>query len=319
LTFYEAETLKEILRVGWSLTGNLAAENTPASAGLNRPIKFYSREQIKDKIESKAIEVNKSTPIISQKNTEFFTEEIDEFTIKIIKKLNGTSVVAFDESETDVELIELEINRIIQNTFNPQTGIGIFWTSNLIWRDADDINNVKSDPYIIRILTLRLTRIISRSNTVFDSLNRGVLFIKSASDNMDNPPATDFDYLEVFDIEDTESFRDVELQVTENPDGLGIPIYYAGAFSGILVMNCMLNTSHIGNTSDKINQIYRRQNNGEKIEATIFRFYSNNASEFLNIITQIRVQSVKIIEPKTNLMTFQILAKIISPSLIQSG
>ncbi len=313
---YEADQLKEILRVGWSLTGNLAAENTPSADNLNRPIKFYAREQIKDKIESKAIEVNKSTPIISQKNTEFFTEEIDEFTIKIIKKLNGTSVAGFDESETDVQLMELEVNRIMNNTFNPQTGIGIFWTSDLIWRDADDINNVKSDPYIVRILTLRLTRIISRNNDVFDSLKRGVFFDLSSSSNMDNPPGANFDYLEVFDIEDTEGFRDVEVDVTENPDGLGIPIYFAGAFSGILVMNCYLIDSHFGNTSDKINQLYRRQNNGEKIEASIVRSYTNNNSKTLFITSFIRVQSVRIVEPKTNLMTFQILAKIIKPSIM---
>lgn len=313
---YLADELKEILRVGWSLTGNLAAEGTPAALGLNRPIKFYAREQIKDKIESKAIEVNKSTPIISQKNTEFFTEETDEFTIKIIKKLNGTAVASFDETETDTELMELEINRILNNTFNPQSGIGIFWTSDLIWRDIDDINNAKSDPYIVRILTLRLTRIISRSNDVFDSLNRGIFFIKNSSSNMDNPPLVDFDYMEVFDIEHTEGFNDVELDVTENPDGVGIPIYYAGKFSGILVMNCYINDSHFGSTSDKIDQIYRRQNNGEKIEVELLRTYTNNNSKTINIFTAIRVQSVKIIEPKTNLMAFQILAKVIKPSTV---
>jgi len=313
---YEADQLKEILRIGWSLTGSLSAENTPASNGINRPIKFYAREQIKDKIESKGIEINKSTPIISQKNTEFFTEETDEFTIKIIKKLNGTSVAGFDESETDVELMELEVNRIIQNTFNVQSGIGIFWTSDLTWRDADEINKEKSDPYIVRILTLRLTRIISRNSNTFDSLHRGILFDISQSDNMDSPPASDFDYLEVFDIEDTEGFRDVELDVTENPDGLGIPLYYAGAFSGILVMNAYVNESDIGTTSDKINQIYKRQSNGEKIEAAIVRSYTNNNSKTLFITSFIRVQSVRIVEPKTNLMTFQILAKIVKPSIM---
>jgi len=311
---YEADTLKEILRTTWALTGKLAAEGTAAADGLIRPVKFFARGQIKDKIESKAIEVNKETPKVAIHNTEFFTEETDEFKIKVVHKLSGTSKADIDAVEADVEDMEQEIERIIKLTYNPQSGVGVFWSSDLRWTDADELNHAKMDPYIVRVLMLRLTRIIGRATDMFDSFQRGAFFDLSASANMDTPPLADFTYTQVYDIENSEGFRDIELDVTSNPDGVGIPLYYAGRFSGILVMKAYLDDNVIGTTADKINQMDKRQADGEKIEAAIVRTYTNRASQTVTFTTIIRVQNTRIVEGMTGLMTWEILAKILKPT-----
>jgi len=210
--------------------------------------------------------------------------------------------------------MEEEVERIIKLTYNPQSGINVFWSSDFRWSDKDEFNKGKSDPYIVRILTLRLTRIIARNTDGFDSFQRGAFFDLSASSNMDNPPGADFNYTEVYDIEDSEGFRDVELDVTKNPDGVGIPLYFAGRFSGILIMLAYLDDDVIGTTDDKINQIHLRKNNGEKVEAAIVRTYTNRASQTITLTTIVRVENVKIVESATSLLTWQITSKIIKPT-----
>lgn len=308
---YEAQTLKDILFTNWTLLDRLAkvgTDNTP------RPVFFFSRKQIKDKIESKAIEVIKSTPLTTQKNTEFYTNETDEFLIRVVYKLQGTTIDDWDISESDVELMEKEIDKILKTVYDPQAGVGIFFASDLVWVNNDIINQTDHDPYIVRELRLSLTRIISRNSGVFNTFDRGVLFVVSESSNMDTPPTADFDYVEVFDITGTQGFRVRELDVTDNPDGVGIPIYYAGRFSGLLMLKSYFSEEHLGNDASKINQIYKRQQNGEHITVAIIQIYSNNNGTIYTETTLCLVTEIRKPNPMSTLKTWEITAKIIKPT-----
>lgn len=313
---YEADTLKETLRTNWALTGKLAAEGTVAADGQIRPVHFFARDQIEDKIVSKAVEVHKRSPLVTKQENEFFTNETDEIGIRVVYKVEGTSKKGFDESESNVEDIEEEVERILDLTFNPQTGIGIFFTRSLDWSDEDKINIPGKDAYIVRELTIRLTRIVSRSNNVFDSFQRGALFDLSASANMNTPPGADFNYTEVFNITENEGFRPREIPVTSHPDGAGVQLFYAGAFSGLILMNSKLKSDDIGTTSDKINQIKLRQSNGEYIEAAIVSTYTNNNAQTLTVTRIVHVIDVRITQGMSNLLEWQITAKIIKPSTL---
>jgi len=309
---YEAETLKNTLFTNWDLTGRLAKETTN---NTNRPVFFFSREQIKDKIETKAIEVIKSTPLTTQKNTEFYTNETDEFLVRVIYKLQGTTRADWDVSESDAELMEKKIDTILKTVFNPQTGTGVFFTSDLVWSNNDAINQAEKDPYIIRELKLSLTRIISRNIKVFDTFSRGVFFDLSASSNMNTPPTADFNYVEVFDITGTQGHRVKELDVTDHPDGVGIPLFFAGRFSGLIIMKANFSEDDIGSDSSKINQIYRRQTNGELIEAAIVQTYTNNNSKTYSETTICLVTEIRKPSPTSTLKTWEITAKIIKPTI----
>lgn len=312
---FQADTLLQIFQTNWSLTANrVTLANTAAATGKKRPIIIFAREQVADKIQTKSIEIIKQSPLISQEIDEFLTTEIDEFLIRGRYKLQGISKDAWDISESDVEDIEEEINRIIKITFNPQNGTNIFFTSSLNWKNKDDINTGNSDPVAIRELTLRLTRIISRATTVFDSFQRGVIFDLSESSNMDSPPAGDVTYSEVHDVSATEGYRDKEVQVTDHPDGPGIPLFFAGGFGGILTMQSYFDSNEVGLKTANLNKIYKRQSNGEKANVAILRTYTNNNSETLNLLTIIRVLEIKLIEPKSQPLQWQILGKIITPT-----
>lgn len=313
---YEADTLKEILRTTWSLTGMLSAEGTASANSILRPVKFFARDQIDEKIESKAVEVHKVTPTPTGLDNEFFTEESDIFKIRIVYKLSGTSKTDIDDVEGKVEDMEQEINRIIKLTYNPQSGIGVFWSSDFVWKDVDEFNHAKNDPYIIRELTLTLKRLVSRSTSVFDSFQRGAFFDLSESDNMDSAPAADFSYTEVFDISKTEGFRNTELDVTRNPEGVGIPLYYSGRFGGTMIMHSYLKAEEIGSTDDKMNQIYKRKTNGEHVEAAIVRTYTNNNSQTVTMTSYIRVETIDISEGTTEFLQWILTAKIIKPTTI---
>lgn len=311
---YEADTLKELLRLNWSLTGLLSAEGTPAADSNIRPIKFFARDQNDEKIETKSVEVHKVSPLATTDANEFFTTESDEIKIRLLYKLNDLSKDDWDLTESNVEDIEEEIERILATVFDPQTGIGIWFTKSLNWRDVDEINIPQQEPILVRELTIRLTRIVSRSNDVFDSFQRGTFFDVSASSNIDSAPVADEDYAEVFDVLDNEGFRPKELPVTSHPDGDGVQVFYAGAFSGNLTMTSKMSAANIGATGGKINQIKNRQANGEYIEAVIVSTYTNQNSQTLTLTRYVHVIDVRTIQGMSNLLEWQITAKIIKPS-----
>ena len=311
---FEADTLLQIFKANWSLSeAKVVLEGTANAAGKIRPIKIFAHEQIQDKIATKSIEVIKQSPLITRDVDEFLTTETDEFLIRGYYKLQGTSKDPWDISESDMEDIEVEIERILGVTYNPQNGTNVFFTISYNWQNKDSIN-VKQDPIIVRELRIRLTRIFSRATTVFDSFQRGVIFDLSASSNMNTPPAGDFNYTEVFNVAMNEGFRDKEVQVTDHEDGPGIPLFYAGGFSGIITMDANFRSNDVGGTTDKINQMHLRQTNGEKAEIALVRTYTNNNSQTITLTTIVRVEQIKLTEPKSNLLNWQILGKIIKPT-----
>ena len=71
----------------------------------------------------------------------------------------------------------------------------------------------------------------------------------------------------------------------------------------------------IGSDASKINQIYRRQNNGELIEAAIVQTYTNQNSKTYSETTLILVTEIKKPNPISNLKTWEITGKIIKPTI----
>ena len=311
---YEADTLKELLRLNWTLTGLLSAEGTVAAEKNVRPIKFFARDQNDEKIETKAIEVHKVSPLATTDANEFFTTESDEIKIRVLYKLNDLAKDGWDLTESNVEDVEEEIERILATIFNPQSGIGIWFTTSLNWRDVDQINVPKQEPILVRELTIRLTRIVSRDTGVFDTFQRGTFFDVSEGSNVDVPPGADKNYTQVFNIVDNGGFRPTQLPVTSHPDGTGIQLFYAGAWDGNLTMTSKLTADDIGLNGSQINQIHERQQNGEYIEAVVVSTYTNNNSQTLTMTRFLHIIDVRVTQGMSNLLEWQITAKIIKPS-----
>lgn len=308
---YEADTLRDILFTNWALTGRLQKDEPGAG---KRPVFFFAHEQVLDKLETKSINVIKDTSKKTRRKTEFFTIEEDKFTIEVRYKIQGTNSEDWDVSEADAEDMEDEIERIIDTVYNPHLGTGIFFSSNFVWDNQDKISDEVASPIILRIFTITLTRIISRSNNVFDSFQRGVIFDTSASQG-DSKPVADYSYTEVFDIEAFEGFGDVAIQVQAHPDGKGVPLIYSTGFGGTIIMRSYFKDTDIGTTTDKLNQIYKRQANGETPEVVLVRTYTNAGGQTLTKTSTVRIIEVRDPEPVSNILEWQMIGKIIKPSI----
>lgn len=307
---YEADTLRDVLFTNWALTDRLQ-KNEPGAG--NRPVFFFAHEQVSDKLETKSINVIKDTSIKTRRKTEFFSIEEDRFTLEVRYKLQGTNADDWDTSEADAEDMEEEVNRIIDTVFNPHLGTGIFFSSDFVWDNQDRISDDVASPMILRILTITLTRIVSRTTNVFDSFQRGIIFDDSASQG-DNKPGADYSYTEVFNVEAFEGFSDKSLQVQAHPDGVGVPLLYSGAFGGTIIMSSYFKDTDVGTTTDKINQIYKRQSNGEHPEVVLVRTYTNAAGQTLTKTSTVRILEIKDPEPTSNILEWQMIGKIIKPS-----
>ena len=310
---YEADTLRDILFNNWALTGNLSKEGT---AQIMRPVHFFAYEQIPSKRQNKSVEVIKMTSSDSERSTEFFTREESTYRIVITRIINESNRAGRDASESDIEDMEEEVERIIKANFaNPQTGTNVWFTADFIWRNEDEIAvGQKAKPLMKRILMLTFTRIISRSTNVFDSFQRGIIYDALNSANEDNGPVSDYNYTEVSNVQEREGHRVKDIQVTSHPDGLGFPIMYAGGFGGLLTMFSYVKSDDIGSTDDKINNIFLRQVNGELVEVVLKRTYTNRNSQTLTITTHLHLQEKMLLEGPHDLLQYQLLAKIIKPS-----
>jgi len=307
---YDADTLKTTLFNSWDLTGRLARDGTKDTP---RPIKFFAHDQQQSEIYDKAVEVILQSPLNKEYKGEFFERQEQNFLIRIRYHRQGNNKADWDISESDVQLMEQKIMTILQTVYDPWVGNGTYWSANFLWSNVDKLDG--PDPMLVRELNIILGKIVSRINSGFFSFRRGVLF-QNAGSQGDNPPGANYSYTEVFDVDDMESFGDKELAVTGDfGDGKGVPLHYATRFQGMWTGSMYLKTNDIGNTTDKVNQIYRRMNNGEHPEVIFVSTYKNNAGQ-----TYTKTQTLILLEkhtkfPTTDLVVVRLVGKIIKPSV----
>ena len=206
--------------------------------------------------------------------------------------------------------MEEKVLSILDTVYSPFTGTGGFFESDRTWRNEDNLTS--QSPVLVRVLTLTLRKIISRSTGVFKTFQRGVLINKAAS----NPSmgAGTYQLTEVFDISARQGYRLKQIQVTSHPDGQGIPLNYAGGFDGSWIARSYLKAADIGSEQFKINHIYERVSSGEHTEVVLIETYVNDAGQTLTKTTTIIITEVVDEAPLSNLNTFQMIGKIIKPS-----
>ena len=310
---YEAKTLADTIRSSWSLTGERrAAAGTANASDLKRPIIIFPHEQQPTQQYTNAIEVIKRTPNSTDFSTEYFTREEDIYDIFVRHNRESSEADIWDTHESDLEDIEEEIDRIILTVFNPQAGIGVFFTMNSDWRDQDEQSLRAEKPYLLRYKSIRLSRIVPRKTTTFITYKRGVLLDVSESEGS-GLPASDFQYTEVFNVNARSGFRDHEVNVTDDTRGKGIPWHYSGAFNGVITMQSYMKTGDLGSDGHKVNTIWQKLANGEQPEVTILRTYNNNNGEVLTISQLLILLDFQEIDPPHDILQWNLVGKIIKP------
>ena len=311
---YEAKTLADTIRSAWTLTGErLAAAGTSAADGLERPVVIYPHTQQPTQQYTNAIEIIKRTPPTkSDFSTEYFTREEDFYEIRVLHNRESAEEETWDIHESDLEDIENEITRIIKTVFNPLGGVGIFFTSNLVWTDKDDTALRADKPYLHRMLNVTLSRIVPRKTTSFITYKRGVLLDVSESEGS-SLPGSDFQYTEVFNVNARQGFKDHELNVTDDNRGVGIPWHYSGAFNGVITMQSYMKSTDLGSQGHKVNTIWQKLSSGEAHEVTILRTFNNANGEVLTISQLLLLLDFQEVDPPHDLLQWNLVGKIIKP------
>ena len=151
-------------------------------------------------------------------------------------------------------------------------------------------------------------RISIRQITSTTATQDGVLKFKLIGSSVDNPPAGDYTYTNVFDVDLASGYRDMEEGVVNN----NIPLHFAGHLSGNFICNTLVKSADLGSTGEKLNKMPLLNSNGEK---PTYRFEYTNKTTDESTITNtfdVEVTSVQARYTVAEGVVFRIIAKLIS-------
>lgn len=310
---YEAKTLADTIRSAWGLTGERrAAAATAGAAGLSRPLIIFSHDQQPTQIYSNAIEVIKKSPKSTNVSTEYFTKEDELFEISLRVNRESADPTVWDEHESDIEDIEEELIRIIKLSYDPTAGLGVYFTTNLNWTNRD-LEGLKADkPYLFRVLSMTLSRLVPRKSTAFITYKRAVLIDVSESQGL-SLPVSDYQYTEIFNIASRSGFRDHEVNVNDTTDGVGIPWHYSGAFNGIFTAQSYMKSTDLGSEGHKVNTIWKKLASGEHPRVVMLRTFNNANGNILTISQKVIFTDFQEVDPPHDLLQFNLVGKILKP------
>ena len=176
-----------------------------------------------------------------------------------------------------------------------------------IWK-REQVQKDKTHP----AYTVSVLRITVRQVTPTTRPPLGVLqFVKIGSD-VTNPPASDYTYTNVFDVDFVTGYNDIE----EGYTGSHIPEHYSEHINGRFIANVMVNSTDLGTTGDKLNNMDKLNAYGEKQQ---YRFrYTDKTADELQIITTFdgEVENVNAQYKSSNGVIFRIIVKLISDTTV---
>ena len=164
-------------------------------------------------------------------------------------------------------------------------------------------------PYMVSSLKITV-RQITPSTATLD----GKLVFKKVGSNVDNAPGADYEYTEVYDVDISEGYRDIQEQHT----GSNIPKHYAGAFVGNLICNIPIKTTDLGSTGDKLNQLIRLRSTGEKPDVK-FVYTNKTGGESPSTITEtftVEPERLQRLYQYQDTIVYRLTATVVSPSTI---
>lgn len=205
-----------------------------------------------------------------------------------------TDEVASQKSVEDVIIAQLE-SMVLQDhkiVFESKQ-----WTR----RQVD--KSPRHPAYIVSVL-----RVSVRQVNVTTAVADGTLQFILASSNVDNAPAGNYTYTNVFDVDFQVGYRDVE----ESYVNSNIKKHYAGDLTGNFICNIFVKAADLGSTGEKLNKMPTLRTTGEKPE---YRFiYTNKTADGSTITNTFdcEVDSVQMRYSTQEGVVFRLIAKLIS-------
>ena len=242
----------------------------------------------------------------STQETKKTTETIVGFEIRYyVKNLGIRSNQIISQKD-----VEAEITRVI-SLMTLQDHKVVFESK--IWaRQQVGKFGVDFPSYIVSVLKISVRQITPSTATA-----DGVLkFIKTGS-NVDNAPASDYTYTEVFDVDITSGYK----SIPENYAGSHVPVHFAGNFTGRLICNIPIKTADLGSTGDKLNQLIRLRSVGEAPDLK-FEYSNKTGGESPDTITEtfiVKPESLQRLYRYQDTVVYRFTATISTPSVITTS
>ena len=174
---------------------------------------------------------------------------------------------------------------------------------NKTWK-RQQVNKAPSHPaYTVSVLKISVRQITATTATADGTLT----FILTNS-NVANPPASNFTYTNVFNVDLKAGYRDVE----EGYVGSNIPKHFAGHLQGNFICSIMVNSTDVGSTGEKLDEMTKLLSTGEK--PTYQFIYTNKTADESTITNTFdcEVDSVQMQYSTNEGVVFRLIAKLIT-------
>lgn len=250
-------------------------------------------------------EVIITTPV-STEETQEKTNTIYSFEVRYYNKNLGqqTDEISTVKSVEDVILTQLESLTLQDHKIVFESKI---WNRQQYQRDGDH------PAYIVSVLKVTVRQVKLSTAT-----QEGTLTFKLSGSTVDNPPASDYIYVQVNNVDITEGYRGTQESVSTSPRGFAVPIHYTGSFNGKIVIDFSIGAADIGSTGDKLNKLMTLQSSGEKPEVKFTYGDKTNATTPQNMTETvfIKVDKIQRLYRTTENVVFRLYGDVIVPSTI---
>jgi len=283
MTVATASTIKTQLEAGSYPSNTLSSDNIFDYAQYEARRKYPSCEIETVQPES-TTETKKSTETTVMYEIRYFVRNLGVRTDEIAnQKLVEDVIIA------QMESMVLQDHKVV---FESKT-----------WKRSQ-INKAPGHPaYTVSVLKISVRQITATTATA-----DGTLIFILANSNVANPPASNYTYTNVFDVDLKAGYRDIE----EGYVGSNIPKHFAGNLTGNFICSIMVNAADLGSTGEKLDEMTKLLSTGEK---PTYQFtYTNKTADESTITNTFdcEVESVQMQYSTRDGVVFQLIAKLIS-------
>lgn len=305
----QAQTIKDLLFDNWVLTGELSKVTV---GDMTEPVHFYDRGQIPGNKQAKAVTVQKINSLGNENIVEHpkFSEQSDIFEVTCNLQVPDGAEDRFTVWVDLMQQMADEILRILKTQYSPSNTTGEFFRTNTTWTKDDTF--FPTDAMLVRTLKFTLTKLVATSKEVFLGFG-GILAFDVSASTGDLLPATDYIFTQVTNIRRAEGYAQIGILTKDKTNGVGVPQYVRGEFSGGFTAKMFAKKSDIiGSTTEKLENIYKTQSDSPLInqnaEVAFLQTNPNTESTPFTLTQKsvMKIDQITEIESDETLVTFEI-------------
>lgn len=177
-----------------------------------------------------------------------------------------------------------------------------------VWRREQFQRDANHPAYLLSVLVVQVRQITASTMTIDGSLTLVQL---------DGVNVTNISF-DCFDTVMDEGYKHIEESVTNNPEGMSVPVNYTGALEGTFSTNIIVKAADIGSTPEKLNQIIQINQYGYAPMCTFIYTDKTNLASPTTITDQITINgpSLQRLYRSSDNIIYRLAGHITRPSQI---